>query len=88
MQIRYTHKLSVASPATIKITTTLECVNVIYFSRNRSIQTTKKYLYKTTLEEEHALRFFGSSGGESQSFSVPTEGRVSPIKILHNSPSG
>ena len=57
-----------------------------YFSRNRSIRTTTKYLYKTTLE--HALRFFGSPGEESQSFSVPTEGRVSPIKLLHSSPSG
>ena len=61
----------VASPATIKITTTLECVNVIYFSRNRSIRTTKKYLYKTTLEE-HTVR----------SFLAPAEGRVSPFLSL------
>ena len=64
----------VVSPATIKITTMLECVNVIYFSRNRSIRTTTKYLYKTT-PEEHAIRsFFCSCGGEGQSFSVPTGG--------------
>ena len=65
---------SVASPATIKITTTLECVNVIYFSRNRSTRTTTEYLYKATLEEHAVRSFFCSRGGEGQSFSVPTGG--------------
>ena len=63
----------VASPATIKITTTLECVNVIYFSRNRSIRTTTKYLYKTTLSKNNTLFVY---------FLAPPEGRVSPFLSL------
>ena len=61
----------VAYSATIKITTTLECVNVIYFFHNRSIRTTTKYFYKKKLWKNTLFVLF-----------APTEGRVSPFLSL------
>ena len=54
----------------------------LFLSQSLNTNYNKIFVQNNSLEE-HALRFIGSPGGESQSFSVPTEGRVSPIKLLH-----